>query len=207
MDPIVIPDLSICNTGSVLNMVKRAGGKALLLDKPDDRYRDHKLILPGVGSFDSGIGELEATGWKSFLAQRNHDDAGATLGICLGMQMLFDRSEEGSLPGLGLIPGSVVRFGAEEASLRIPHMGWNEVTVVRDNPLIHTAEPGGRAQRYYFVHSYHALCENPDDVLAQVSYGTPVTAAANRGKVYGVQFHPEKSHRFGMELIKRFIEM
>lgn len=208
MQPIVIPELSICNTASVVNMVRRVGGKPVVLSRPDERYRNDKFILPGIGAFDSGMAELEATGWKDFLQARSRTEAAPLLGICLGMQMLFDRSEEGDLPGLGLIAGNVVRFRPEgQSALRIPHMGWNEVEVVSDNPLIDNARPGKARPRFYFVHTYYAVCQDPKDVLALVHYGSDVVAAVRSGNIYGVQFHPEKSHRFGMELLKNFVEV
>lgn len=205
MHPVFIPELTICNTGSVINMVKRAGGRPVVVSKPTEECRTHKFILPGVGSFDSGIAQLEDAGWKDFLRTRHEDGAAPMLGICLGMQMLFDSSEEGNAQGLGLIPGKVVRF--RESSLRIPHMGWNEIDVVRENQLVSATASDARRPRYYFVHTFHAVCDRAEDVVATVHYGSDVTAAACRGKVFGVQFHPEKSHRFGLELIKRFIEM
>lgn len=207
MHPVFIPELTICNTGSVINMVKRAGGRPVVVSKPTDDCRLHKFILPGVGSFDSGIAQLEDAGWKEFLKARHEDGAAPMLGICLGMQMLFESSEEGSAEGLGLIPGKVVRFRESSPPVRIPHMGWNEIDVVKDNPLVTDTTSDARRPRFYFVHTYHAVCDQAEDVIATVHYGSDVTAAARRGKVYGVQFHPEKSHRFGLELIKRFIEM
>ena len=206
MEPVIIPELSICNTGSVVNMVKRVGGKAIVLSRPEERYRRNKFILPGIGSFDRGMSELETNGWKDFLQDRGQPDAAPLLGICLGMQMLFDRSEEGVKAGLGLIPGSVVRFCQHSPPIRVPHMGWNEVDVVRDHPLLRRAEAGQRP-RFYFVHSYHAVCDDPNDVIALVHYGSDVVASAGRGNIAGMQFHPEKSHRFGMALIKSFIDL
>jgi glutamine amidotransferase len=121
------------------------------------------------------------------------------------MQLLCKRSEEGTLPGLGWIDADVVKFRvAAGSSLKIPHMGWNTLRITRTNPLV-PAEEG--EQRFYFVHSYHAVCRDPTDVLATVHHGVEVTAALGRGNVMGVQFHPEKSHRFGMALMRRFVKL
>ena len=135
------------------------------------------------------------------------EDKTPFLGICLGMQMLFEKSEEGELAGLGWIKGKVKRFDFTEGSLnalKIPHMGWNVVYPAKDNALLPSDE---QELRYYFVHSYHVVCDDPCDVLAYSHYGYDFTCAVQHDNIYGAQFHPEKSHRFGMALIKNFIEL
>jgi glutamine amidotransferase len=199
---ITIVDCGLGNAGSVLNMIRRVGGEARLSAIPQEVASATKLILPGVGAFDAGMTALGTSGLGD--AVREAVDAGAMLlGICLGMQLLLEGSEEGSLPGLGLVPGRCRRFDLAEQGLRVPHMGWNTITATRSSILF---EPTDDEQRFYFVHSYHAECEDPADVSATANYGIEFTAAVERGRVLGAQFHPEKSHRFGMALMTRLIE-
>ena len=195
------------NLGSVMRMIERAGGVAHKVSTPEDLLQANKLILPGVGHFDHGMHLLQEKNLVAALRTFTSRPNTALLGICLGMQLLFDNSEEGSKTGLGLIPGTVIKFHDPTKQLRIPHMGWNEVDVQKANPLIPTYIEANIKPRFYFVHSYHAQCQNPEDILATVHYGTNVTAAVSRGNIYGAQFHPEKSHRFGMDMIKRFVEL
>lgn len=196
---IVIVDYEAGNIASVLNMIRKAGGDAVVSGRPEDVGRAAKLVLPGVGSFDYGMTHLHAKG----LAQAIKARAAAgvpLLGICLGMQLLGMQSEEGVVPGLGLIDASFRRFS--DPGLRVPHVGWNTVQVVKENPLM---DKVGEECRYYFVHSYFALCQDHGDVLATTDYGLPFVSAYSRANVFGVQFHPEKSHRFGLDLMKRFL--
>jgi len=204
---IVVLDNGMGNAGSVLNMIKRAGGSAVISADPDIVAQADKLLLPGVGSFDKGIANLKSAPFFSVLESKVLVDKTPFLGICLGMQMLFAQSEEGQLSGLGWIKGQVKRFNfADESlkSLKVPHMGWNVVYPAMDNKLLPSSES---ELRYYFVHSYHVMCENEADVLAYSHYGYDFTCAVQRDNIYGAQFHPEKSHRFGMALIKNFIEL
>ena len=200
---IVVVDYGAGNIGSVLNMIKKVGGNATAYSQPDALRSAKKILLPGVGSFDNAMHKLE----QLELVQPLRDCAASGVplfGICLGMQLLSDGSEEGNLPGLGLIPGRVrrFRFDTEQSSLKVPHMGWNQVKVSKIHPLADGLESGGR---FYFVHSYHYECEDPADELFKTHYGYDFTAGVQRGNVIGVQFHPEKSHRFGMQLFKNFI--
>lgn len=202
---ITVVDYGAGNIGSVLNMIKRAGGVASASGNTGVLAQAPKLLLPGVGSFDSAIQKLEQLGLIEVLRER----AGAgvpLLGICLGMQLLSAGSEEGMLPGLGLIPGRVKRFsfGDDQSSLKIPHMGWNQVVTSKKHALADGLEAGAR---FYFVHSYHYECQDSADELFKTHYGYDFTSGVQRGNVMGVQFHPEKSHRYGMQLIKNFVEM
>ena len=201
---IIIVDSGLGNIASVLNMVRRGGGRAKTSGQPDDILAASKVILPGVGAFDHGIDQLQKLGL--FAAIQDWAAGGAPLlGICLGMQLLGNGSEEGKRDGLGLIQADFKRFSFEGGgSLPIPHVGWNEVSCAKKNPLI--SNDGGE-QRFYFTHSYHAVCDNEEDVLARTEYGGEFTAAYSRESIYGVQFHPEKSHRFGMALIKNFLDL
>jgi glutamine amidotransferase len=199
---IDIIDAGLGNIRSVANMVTRAGGEARVISTPDAVRQSKKLILPGVGAFDEGVGCLQRAGLIEPL--RDAVSAGAgLLGVCLGMQLLFDESEEGRLPGLGMIRGRVKRFRIDDQGLKIPHMGWNIVRPSRASTLFPSLDD---EYRFYFVHSYYAECESIDDSLALSHYGIDFTCAVQRGNVFGVQFHPEKSHRFGMSLLARFAE-
>lgn len=197
-----IVDYGLGNVGSIANMLKVIGEKSVITADVSKIKNSDRIILPGVGSFDAGMTNL---------AQRNLDtvlcDEAASgkpiLGICLGMQLLGRRSEEGEKAGLGLIPFDNVRFKFDEnSSLKIPHMGWDIVEFQKKDPLLGNIEG---TQRYYFVHSYHAVCDNPENVLMACSYGYEFAAAVCRENVYGVQFHPEKSHDFGMKLLENFV--
>ena len=196
---LYVLDCGIGNVGALRSMYWRLGIRAELIDAPRKLEGDDKLILPGVGAFDVGAKALREHAFVEFVhdaVERGHP----LLGICLGMQLLCRGSEEGSLPGLGIIPADVVRLEAGSERVRIPHMGWNIATPVRDNPLL----PTDGEQRFYFTHSYRVRCDNDQDVWATTDYGTVFPSAIGRANVMGVQFHPEKSHRFGKALLERF---
>lgn len=200
---VTVIDYGAGNIGSVLNMIKHVGGTAEVVSNAAGVLEAKKILLPGVGSFDNAVTRLTNLGLIEPLKARAAEGM-PLLGICLGMQLLANRSEEGTLEGLGLIPGQVrrFRFEGEATSLKIPHMGWNRVTPMVDHPL--SAGLGADA-RFYFVHSYYFDCESPDNTMLQSFYGVPFTSGIQRGNVMGVQFHPEKSHRYGMQLIKNFV--
>jgi glutamine amidotransferase len=199
---ITIVDYGLGNLGSIVNMLRKVGVAAELTGDPNRISRAGKLILPGVGAFDNGMENLTRLGLLEPLNQRVRRDGVPVLGICLGAQLLTRRSEEGKLPGLGWIEADTIRFFSRQpaAGLKVPHMGWNDLIVKKDNPLLTAATE----QRFYFVHSYHFKCDQAEDPLAGAVYGYEFTAAFSRGNVFGVQFHPEKSHKFGMELLRRF---
>ncbi len=202
---ILIPHLPLGNLASVRNMIAKCGGGSALAENPSDLSEADKIILAGVGSFDHGMASLREHGWLDALSASVLERRVPVLGICLGMQLLCLSSEEGKLPGLGWIDAQVKRFSLPENSdLKIPHMGWNTVDVVKPNPLI---DADTDEQRFYFVHSYHTVCADPEDVLATAHHGYDFCAAFQRENIFGVQFHPEKSHRFGMAMMKRFVEM
>ena len=202
---IGILDYGIGNVGSIQNMLKKAGAQSLIVRTAEELNACGKLILPGVGAFDDGMDRLDASGMRASL-----DDAvrqgKPVLGICLGMQMLGLSSEEGKREGLGYIPFRNIRFRlADQPALKVPHMGWDVVTLTDEgDPFVRgiTEQP-----RYYFVHSYHAQCEDARDALMMCDYGYPFAAAVRHGNVRGTQFHPEKSHRFGMALLRNFAEV
>ncbi len=198
--PIYIIDCGIGNVGSIRSMYRRLGLSAEPIEEPRLLAPGDRLILPGVGAFDSGINAIERSGFAGFIRSAVADGY-PLLGICLGMQLLARGSEEGRREGLGLIAAEVRRIAPADRALRVPHMGWNIVRSVRENVLLPWGE---EEQRFYFVHSYHMVCDHPDDVIATTCYGGDIVSAVGRGNIWGVQFHPEKSHRFGKTLLERF---
>lgn len=200
-----IIDLGLGNTGSVLNMVKRVGGQGVLCRDAVQIRGVEKLILPGVGSFDQGMDRLDRSGLVPALHRKVLEQETPILGICLGMQLMTHGSEEGAQSGLSWINGQVEKFRSRDGNrdFKIPHMGWNTVKAVRKDSLL---EGLGDGARFYFVHSYHVVCREPEDILAVTLYGSEFVSSVRRGNLYGVQFHPEKSHKFGMKLLRNFLE-
>ena len=191
----------------MLNMIRKAGGRAELCSNPLDLASASAVILPGVGSFDNGIDKLKKSGFLEVLEKIVLVDKLPFLGVCLGMQLLFDKSEEGKSPGLGLIEGDVTRFDFADMRsherLKIPHMGWNLVYPKSNENLFYGLE---EEARFYFVHSYHVNCTYSSDILATANYGYEFTCAVRRENIWGAQFHPEKSHRFGIQFFKNFLK-
>jgi glutamine amidotransferase len=202
---IVVVDYGMANVGSVINMLRKAGAPAVATADRDAIAAAGRLILPGVGAFDSAMRRLNELGLVEVLHEVAVRRQVPTLGICLGMQLMLEGSDEGQLPGLGWIRGRAQRFTAADMGedLRVPHMGWNELSLRKPSRLFNGAEG---PQRFYFVHSYRAVCDDPGDVLATTHYGCPFVSAVERGNIAGVQFHPEKSHRFGLRLLNAFAE-
>jgi glutamine amidotransferase len=202
---IAVISYGVCNVGSILSMLRRIGAPAAAVSTPAEIERAEKIILPGIGAFDNGMSALTELGLAEPLRRRVAVDRVPILGICLGLQLLGNGSEEGVLAGLGLLEARCVQLrGGERTPIKVPHMGWNVLASRRDSPLL--ADLDERA-RFYFVHSYHLVCTHPDDVLATVRYGTEFTAMIHRGNVWGAQFHPEKSHRYGMTLLRNFARL
>jgi glutamine amidotransferase len=185
-------------------MLQAAGGQSQIITAPAEAIRARRLILPGVGAFDAGMEALEARGWLDVLPALVLKKRVPILGICLGMQMLCRRSDEGSRSGLGWINADVVAFDGAALGLKVPHMGWAVVDVPRENPLIPMAEG---EYRFYHVHKYHVVCDDPQDVMATAKYGTAFVTGVWHQNIFGVQFHPEKSHRFGLSLLARFLQV
>lgn len=204
-DAIYIVDYGAGNVGSVMNMIGRIDGEAIASSDASVLSKANKILLPGVGSFDNAMKKLRTLGLIDVLRERASTGI-PVLGICLGMQLMASSSEEGNLPGLGLIPGKVKRFtiDLDQSHLKIPHMGWNSISKIKDSPLVDGLDD---KSRFYFVHSYHYECDNSEDRLLETGYGYNFTSAIERRNIMGVQFHPEKSHRYGMQLLKNFVEL
>lgn len=196
---IAIADLGLGNIASVANMLRRLGYEPRICGDAEAAAEAQHIVVPGVGAFDTGMLGLERSGWVELLGQLRSDQC--LLGICLGMQLLSEGSDEGSRPGLGLIPAHFTPF--DPASVTVPHMGWNEIDVVRPSAILPSSDD---RKRFYFTHSYFAECRDEEVALAYADHGSPFVAAYGRGNIFGVQFHPEKSHRFGMELLRNFVE-
>lgn len=200
---VAIVDYGLGNLGSIANMLKVIGEKSIITSDSGQITTADRIILPGVGAFDAGMQKLQQTNLAEVIKSEAKKGK-PILGICLGMQLLGRKSEEGTMQGLGLIPFDNVHFALPaESSLKIPHMGWDIVDFKQHSPLL--AGISGK-QRYYFVHSYHAKCDNEENVLMVCEYGYEFVAAVVKENVYGVQFHPEKSHNFGMVLLENFVK-
>lgn len=201
---ITIVDYKTGNLGSIQNILKRIGENSVITSDKDEIARATKLILPGVGSFDTGMRNLSELDLVDILNKKVIAEKTPVLGICLGMQLLSRGSEEGSLPGLGWIDAETVRFRFEDSiEYKIPHMGWNFIRQHKTSRLFDNMYPDAR---FYFVHSYYFRAKDPIDVLTSTIYEIEFTSAIERGNILGVQFHPEKSHKFGMKLLKNFVD-
>lgn len=202
---IAIIDYKMGNLGSIANMLKRIGENPVITNRMSDIANATKIILPGVGSFDNAITNLINLDLIDIIKFKALEEKVPTLGICLGMQLLSNKSEEGTLPGLSLINGEVIRFkfNDQENKYKVPHMGWNIVRKEKSNALTDNLPENSR---FYFVHSYHFVCNDISDILLTTNYGYNFVSAISKGNILGVQFHPEKSHRFGMQLLKNFVE-
>lgn len=201
---IVILDYEMGNVGSIQNILRKAGQKEILISRQADIImKADKVILPGVGAFDAGMNNLKKYNLIEPIKEFALNMKKPILGICLGMQLLGRCSEEGKENGLELIPFDNIRFKLNN-DYKIPHMGWDYIDIVnKDIPIVRGLE---QRQRYYFVHSYHAKCDNEENILMTCEYGYQFPAAVVKDNIYGVQFHPEKSHQFGLLLLKNFVE-
>jgi len=203
---IAVIDNGICNLRSVTKALETVGGKPVVVGTPAelDAAGAQGLVLPGVGALRDCVASLRETG----LADSVQDWIGADkpfLGVCLGMQALFERSEEGDIAGLGIFRGAVKRF-VLPAKYKIPHMGWNTIEFVQqESPLRGALAVTGES--FYFVHSYHCVPEDQDLILAAADYGGSFTAAIGRGRCFATQFHPEKSQAKGLQLYRNFVQL
>jgi len=201
---IVVIDSLTGNLGSIINMLNKIGASAIISSNISDIEKADKLIMPGVGSFDSGMKNIHNQELIPVLQNKVVINQTPILGICLGMQMFTNGSEEGNLPGLGWLDAETVKFklNNNQTIQTVPHMGWNTVKVIRESALFDDMYP---EPRFYFVHSYHVVCHKDEDVVTKTFHGYDFASAIQRGNIVGVQFHPEKSHKFGMKLLKNFV--
>lgn len=192
------------NLGSIQNMLNKIEVDCKITHSSNEIDSADKLILPGVGAFDHGMDNLTKNNLINILYNNVIVHKKPILGICLGMQLLFEHSEEGNIEGLCWIPGRVKRFSFDNMEKKVPHMGWNTINIETDNLLLDNLHEDSR---FYFVHSFFAVCQDKKNVLATTSYGHSFCSIVNNANIYGVQFHPEKSHRYGMKLLKNFALM
>jgi glutamine amidotransferase len=203
---IVIIDYGAGNVGSIQNMLRKIGAKSIISSKKSDIENSEKLILPGVGSFDYGMSKLKEHGLDAIIKSRVNLQHIPILGICLGAQLMGNKSEEGTLDGLSLVDMEVHMFDVSKLPevFKIPHMGWTEVELAKDSVLFKGMYP---QPRFYFVHSYHFVNSEKKDILGVSNYGYQFVSAFEKENIYGVQFHPEKSHKFGMKLLENFVNL
>ncbi|MEX1238377.1 MAG: imidazole glycerol phosphate synthase subunit HisH [Cyclobacteriaceae bacterium] len=201
---VAIIDYQAGNIASIQNMLKRIGADAIVTADSHRLSEASYLILPGVGAFDYGMAKLKELDLLPILQKRVMEDKVPILGICLGAQLMCNRSEEGILPGLGWIDADVKKFptDADGNRYRVPHMGWETIARKKNSKLLQDLPD---PSRFYFVHSYYINCREPEDKLLINQYGVNYDSAFERDNILGVQFHPEKSHNFGKQLLKNFI--
>lgn len=203
---ITIVNYGMGNLASVQNMLKRIGTPCEITGDLDKINAARKILLPGVGAFDAAIERIDSIGLREVLNRKALVEKIPVLGICLGLQLLTKSSEEGKLHGLGWIPAKTIKFNFQPPnSLKIPHMGWNEIHIVSPSKLLNELP---NDPRFYFVHSYHAKVEEEKYVLARTHYGYDFDSVITNGdNIFGAQFHPEKSHKFGMKVLSNFASM
>ncbi len=201
---IVIVDYKTGNLGSIQNILKRIGVNSLITSDINQIAKAKRIILPGVGSFDTGMGMLSSLGIIEILNEKVLIEKVPILGICLGMQLMSKKSDEGILPGLGWIDAETIRFNFTDSSAyKIPHMGWNFIHQEKESRLLTEMYDDAR---FYFVHSYYFKPNDLSDVLTSTNYEVNFTSSFEKDNILGVQFHPEKSHKFGMKLLKNFVD-
>jgi glutamine amidotransferase len=201
---ITIIDYGMGNLGSIANMIKKVGGKSIITSDINEIKNAKKIVLPGVGAFDNAVENLKKFDLWNLLKNKIFIEKVPIMGICLGMQLLTKGSEEGNLEGLGCINAYTKKFKFEDNKLKIPHMGWNIVKLQKKSLLFEGMEK--QENRFYFVHSYAVECYEKEDILTTTYYGYEFVSSFEKENIIGCQFHPEKSHKFGMKLFKNFVE-
>ncbi|MFA5185772.1 MAG: imidazole glycerol phosphate synthase subunit HisH [Patescibacteria group bacterium] len=203
-DMVAIIDYGMGNVGSVKNAIAFLGGEAVLTNRPEDIEKASHIILPGVGAFGDGMRNLERSGLVDVLKKEVFENGKLFLGICLGMQLLAEAGEEGGEhAGLGWIKGRVRKLRVDEMKYRLPHVGWNDVSPKESATLFKDVQPS----IFYFVHSFAVEPKEPEDIAATCDYGGPFAAAIQRKNIFGVQFHPEKSQKSGLAVLRNFLQL
>lgn len=199
---VTIIDSGIVNVGSVQNMLLKLGASSTITNNKEDIHKSKKIILPGIGHFDKAMSIFESLDLIETLNYKVLEEKTPILGICLGMQLFTKRSDEGKKQGFGWLDAETLKFKDNE--LRIPHMGWNTVKCTQTKSIIDNKL---EESRYYFVHSYYVKCKHREDVMGVTHYGEDFHSAVCKGNIMGTQFHPEKSHKFGMDVFRKFLNL
>ncbi len=200
---VLIIDHNLCNIDSIVRAVEKCGGAPVVSATPQALEKAERLILPGVGNFTEAMTVLHTTGWARAITDAVSRNKIPLLGICLGMQLLATRGEEGGdTAGLDLIPGKVLKLAPADTKLRIPHVGWNEVVQRCADPIFNDVD---NRKDFYFVHSYHFVPSDPETILSTTPYGLDLVSSIRKGNIYGMQFHPEKSMKAGAQLLRNFL--
>ena len=199
---ITVIDYGMGNIGALTNMIDYVGFKTKISSNPQEIRTAKKIILPGVGRMDVAMKLINKLGISDAIVEASENIDVKILGICMGMQMLFEESEEGNSKGIGLIKGKVKKFNFNDKELKVPHMGWNNISIKKKGTIL-----GEKIfQRYYFVHSYYVECTNYEDVVATTEYGHDFVSAVKKDNIFAIQFHPEKSHKDGINFFKNFVK-
>lgn len=198
---ITIVDYGMGNLGSISNMFKRIDVASKVTSSLEEIEQAQKILLPGVGAFDAAVNKIDSLGLREGLIKKAKIDKIPFLGICLGMQLLTHTSQEGTLSGLGLIDAETVKFKFEDVTMKVPHMGWNFMETVNESSL---TQGFNNEYRFYFVHSYYVRCKNQKNRVSQTEYGLKFDSIIQNENIFGAQFHPEKSHKYGMHLFENF---
>lgn len=199
---IAILDYGLSNLSSIANALEYVGARAKITSEVEELEKADRLVLPGVGAFRDGINNLHQRRLDQSLSREVLEKKKPLLGICLGMQLLAEKSYEfGEWPGLNLVSGEVKRFEID-SQFKVPHVGWNDIKIVREHPILQGVDDGSN---FYFVHSYHLICKDVADVIGVCDYGGPFVAIVARQNIVATQFHPEKSQKSGLQLLKNFI--
>ena len=203
---ITIIDYGLGNIRAFVNVYERLNIKTKVAHCANDLKDASKIILPGVGAFDHAMTQLNQSGMREEIEKQVLCNKVPVVGICVGMQMLAKSSDEGKLPGLGWIDGVVKIFDTSKINYktRLPHMGWNSIKPINNQPLLFGFNDDSR---FYFLHSYYFVCNNSDDVISTTDYGITYASAVNKDNIFGIQFHPEKSHSNGIRLLENFSKL
>ena len=202
---IHIVDYGAGNLGSIQNMLRRIGGQSQIVSTEKELETASKIILPGVGHFDHGMSQLKNSGLISVLNQKVLEEKVPIMGICLGAQMMCKWSEEGNCEGLGWFEAQVKKFQVDDFELRVPHMGWNFIEQKKESKI--SFETDQERRKFYFVHSYHIVADKPEEVLFTTNYGYEFVSALECDNKFAFQFHPEKSHKYGIQMFKNFVAL
>jgi len=205
MKKIVIIDYGMGNLRSIEKNLQRSGYNPVISGDPEIVNTADKLILPGVGHFANGMKNLNERELITILNYKVLQEKIPILGICLGMQLFGKKSEEGNVEGLGWVDAETIKFSvSDRQKYKIPHMGWNSIFFKKNDPMINNIT---QEDLFYFVHSYHLVCGDEENILATTTYDYEFTSAVVKDNIYGVQFHPEKSHKQGLQMLRNFAEL